>query len=101
MLSFTVAGARTSMDTVADYKELAKTLSESVFVAEEIKPILKKVISSWDKTLSDDYFSHWCFNNCSNRQVAKAESRKNHYRLTDENLEAFSSSVQAAIDDGN
>ena len=65
------------------------------------KPILRKVNSSWDKTLTDEYFSHWCFNNVSNRQVAKAESRKNHYRLTDEHLEAFSPSVQAAIDDGN
>ena len=60
--------------------------------------MLKKIQSSWETTLTDEYFSHWCLNNMPNKQVAKAESKKHHYRLTDEHLEAFGTSVQDAID---
>ena len=97
-LRFILAGATKSLDTVADYQKLTKALSESMFIKEDIKPILKTVQSSWGTTLTDEYFSHWCFNNLANRQVAKAKSKKNHYRLIDEHLEAFGTSVQDAID---
>ena len=37
LLRFTVGGATTSIDTVADFLKLTKALSESMFVAKGIK----------------------------------------------------------------
>ena len=45
ILRFTVAGATTSLDTVADCRKLIKALSESILIGEEIK--VKKILKDF------------------------------------------------------